>query len=281
MYVRDWIKKQKKERIQERKQYQNKGRRFLKVIGNILLLLLISIIGVCFYLRDSHYSANISNSSIFDEPTKSELLDDSPIFVNQDEFQLILNPKNDYRLTGLVVNRVDHAWFGFPQLADDFSMDLCLITDKNVKNKIFKRKGISFNQDLQNCYQNQNFISNFNENDFYNNHLIFKNDRVKNKAFSVVKGDQVVIDGIIVNIDQEKTNMENHEYGNRLANWAASPIDEKKTIAQNQIIYVENFRIIKRGNPFFYYCFLSGLILIAGIVIIKIVKFIFFRKPSY
>ncbi len=259
------IKKQKTEKIDytEKKLKKQKYKKIERFFFWSLLLFLI----FSFFARNNFKSVKNPSEELFFEPVKTELSDHEPIEISKDGFRFTLTPLYDYKMSALVVNRLNYNWFSLTRSDNVFPMDLCVTWGENIKNGSYRDKSVSFRQDFRFCLGSWGRDSDFIWAEVSNNHLVIDDDRILKKAMSIVEGDQIRLKGKLVNVKIENIDGKLGKYENQLSNWNSSVNIGDSGAGACEVIFVEELEIIKKANPIFFYGFqITSFILVIFII---------------
>ena len=180
-------------------------------------------------------------------PPEQEAVDESDIKVKIEDFSYTLEPKFSYGLYGLVVSLYDSDSFLDISHKNDPNnvRDLCVVWGENAKNSDYQK--IKYKSGEFTCFFRwKGDRGEFNPKDLSNNHIIPKNSVVSDIVRDVNIGDQIYIEGLLV------------DYSVKLPDDSVAFKRSTSTTRGDagngacEIIYVENIEILKRGNAWFY-----------------------------
>ena len=175
-----------------------------------------------------------------------------------------VTPKADYELWGLVVthnyiNNISDIYH------DEESLDLkdiCVIWGQNAKTGVYE-KG-KYKSGSWTCYwrfKSGEAWSQFSESQIANNHLITSDPTIQNQIRNVRIGDQVHIKGYLA------------DYKNENTGWKRETSMTRKDTGNHacEVVYLEEFEVLKPGNELWYLMFYWSKWSILGLIILKIV----------
>jgi hypothetical protein len=237
--------------------------RVQKINGYLFLILLLILI-ITFFTRNNIRNVDEITNETINQPVQKEIPSTEDIEFEKDGYLWQLTPLYDYEISGLVVGRMNYQIFSINKYTSLFPIDLGLIWGSNVANKVYQDKRIKFKQDSRWCWVSWSGGAIFNLNEFSNNHLFIKEKDLSNKAKKINRGDQITIKGKLVNIiatPLEDTGMS----GQNTITWKSSITREDNGAGACEIIYVEDIKVLKKGNVlsrFLFWFSFCGLIIL-------------------
>ncbi len=170
-----------------------------------------------------------------------------------------IKPKYKYDLYGLIVSArdLDKTWYNIDYENDPFNIkDLCVIWGGNLASSDFRR--VKYKSGLWTCYIKYPGGVTFVKDALSNNHLLPSTSEISKKLSKAGIGDQIHFRGYLIDYlvegrsGERKSSTRRDDTGNGAC----------------EVVYVEDFKIIRRGNPFWraLYRFSKYIILFAIIV---------------
>ncbi len=175
-----------------------------------------------------------------------------------------VTPVAGYELWGLVV-----AHNNIGSLADIYHddnsvdvKDICVIWGDNVQRDDFRR--VKFRGDCYVCYFKYPSGVSFDHYQLANNHLLSSDPAVLRRIAAVQVGDQVHLEGLLVNYSPEG------------ANWTRKTSTTRKDSEMGacEVVFVENLEILRPGTPGCYAAYRLGKIFILAFLAAKILLLI-------
>lgn len=221
-----------------------------------LLFLLFLVVG--YFGKGNFKSAGDFDPAVFHDPIQNPVVAKDPIVFEKDGFSYKLTPLYDYKISGLVVHRMDYdTWYSLSRTDKTFTTDFCMLWGENIKNGAFKNETLSVDQDFRFClftYWGGTPIGN---EQFSNNHLIIRNPAVKKTSDEISPGDQISITGKLVNVSAVSTG-NTEKYEPKTANWTTSARRDDTDGGACEILYVEKMEILKKGNVIYHAAYNIG-----------------------
>jgi hypothetical protein len=206
----------------------------------------------------------IANEAV-NQPVQKEISEVEEIEFEKDGYLWQITPLYDYEISGLVVGRMNYQIFSINRYTSLFPIDLGLIWGSNVSNKVYQDKRIKFKQDSRWCWVRWSGDAVFNLNEFSNNHLFTREKDLSKEAKKIYRGDQITIKGKLVNIIATPIE-DNSQSGQNSITWKSSTNRKDSGAGACEIIYVEDIKILKKGNvlsrSLFWFSFYGLIILI-------------------
>jgi hypothetical protein len=237
--------------------------------GKIFLALLATFIITFFTHKNIHTVKNLI-PTVLSEPAQTPVSDRSPIKFIWHGYAYELTPLYDYQISGLVVSKVYYSWFGLTQADKLFPADLCMVWGSDLAKGLHRNPNVSFSQDCRWCWVQWNGNVDFNLNEMSNNHLLINNPSLEKKLWDICASDQIQIIGKLVNVKAVNIGAKG-EFETKEFTWNTSTSRADSGAGACEVIYVQDIRIIKKGNLISYWIFLAsmwGMIVVAGIYLV-------------
>ncbi len=213
----------------------------MKIKKIITAGLLISVfLGILAFFQ----SKNLPDSSsilpeILNNPIQEKIENPQKFEVSYQEIDYEIEPLYSYELWGLVVSHNDIS-----SLSDMYhdkksfdTKDLCVIWGENIKTNGYQK--MEFESGSWTCYFTYPSVVSFSSSQLSNNHLITNSKEVRNKIEEVSIGDQIFIQGNLVNYSKKETSWERK----------TSITREDQGNHACEVIFVENIEILKKMSP--------------------------------
>ncbi|MFC1727259.1 hypothetical protein ACFL0Y_01925 [Patescibacteria group bacterium] len=181
------------------------------------------------------------------------------------EIDYTITPRFEYELYGLVVSYHHSArwWDYYHDKWQDFInlKDICVVWGENSQNEVYQE--MKFSSGSWTChYQwpSRAVGSQFNKEQLSNNHLLADDPQISQEILKSRRGDQVYFKGYLANYS--------HSTGfNR-----SSSTTRKDNGCE--VIYVTDFKILKRGNQTWRLIHLSSKYLLAALLVVGLASFL-------
>jgi hypothetical protein len=243
-------------------------------ISRTLLAILLLIMGITYFSRNTYRDVEIINPELYKEPLQFEAIDKTPIMIEIDGFDYTLTPLYYYEISGLLVHKKDYSWLSIYKRNKALPIDLCLIWGDNVESGVYKSKDLKFTQDFRFCRYRWKGNLNFNKNEISNNHLLISNEYINEEVKGLNRGDQVKIIGRLVNVTAKNlSDADSYDPRYFELNTSTTRTDTGKGACE--IIYVEDFEILMKANrisSFLFSVSIYGLILLCIVNIVRFFK---------
>jgi len=236
-------------------------------INRWIFLALLVIFAITYFTRNNYRGVDEINSELYKQPFQVEAYSKEDINFVIGNFEYKLKPLYYYEISGLIVSKKDYSWLSIYKRNEALPVDLCMIWGGNVASKVYKKKGLNFKQGMRFCsFLWQNGMS-FNPQEVSNNHLLISNSIINKEIGRLTPGDQVKIIGRLVNVSAK--NLEGDDsYDPDYFSLNSSTRREDTGKGACEIIYVEDFEVLKRANPIS--CFLFKLSILGMLLMIPV-----------
>jgi hypothetical protein len=228
----------RKVRKRKRKHYRYNKDKILKLV----LFIFVALYALSYYFKGLPRDINDISPMLRQEPTQKKTSAQSfdVLYKNR---SYNIDPVYEYDISGLVVSRNNTEGFGdiYHDENSFDTIDVCVIWGGNVMSTDFNK--MEFWNVSWTCNWKYPAGVMFNNSEISNNHLITNSDLIREKFKDIRVGDQIRIKGKLVNYKMNgmdfvrKTSTKRTDTGNKAC----------------EIIFVEDFKTIKRGTPFWYF----------------------------
>ncbi|MBT3181690.1 MAG: hypothetical protein HN337_04180 [Deltaproteobacteria bacterium] len=216
------------------------------------------LFAISYFMKDGLPGQNEIDSRLLLKPIQKETAKE-PFGVKFDDKLYSIKPKYRYDLYGLIVSARDlnKTWYNIDYENDPFNIkDLCVIWGGNLASSDFRR--IEYSSGLWTCYIRYPAGVTFVEDALSNNHLLPSTPEISKKLSKAGIGDQIHFRGYLVDylvegsFGERRSSTNRHDRGNGAC----------------EVVYVEDFQIIKNGNVVWEFLYsLSKYIILFAIVV--------------
>lgn len=213
-----------------------------------LFILLLGIYGVTFFTRNDYRGITEIVPETLKAPLQKPAVGLKSITFNKDEYDYELTPRYYYEINALLVHKLNYKRFSIYKYATVFPMDLSLVWGSNLSTKVYQSKKLKFWQDGRFTYWQYEAGLKVNPNEIANEHLIVNDKDVEKKMNSLNVGDQVRIKGKLVDVFAKNVGQTNIDRAPSYK-WQTSIVRTDAGPGACEIIYVEDIKILKKGNP--------------------------------
>jgi hypothetical protein len=217
-------------------------------IKRVLFYSFLAVFIVTFFTRNSYRGVSEIKPEVLVEPIQTKTSETETISFEKDDYQYELAPLYDYEINGLVVHRMDYTWFSIYKMDSVFPLDLCMMWGENVKNRTYQESFLKFSQDTRFCRYSWRGHLTFDANEVSNNHILVKDKALEKRLRSINAGDQLRIKGKLVNVFGENIGKPG-KYDPETFKMGTSIRRNDADAGACEIIYLEDFEILKKGNP--------------------------------
>lgn len=245
------------------------SKRLLQIPRWVFLVSLI-FFAISYFQKNELPDPKDINPKLLLTPTQTQTKK-KPFHQKFDKETYSISPQYDYELYGLVVTSrdLDKTWYNVNYERDPFNIiDICVIWGGNVTTGDYKK--IDFESGLFTCYVSYREHIIFIPNALSNNHLLPGNIDSLRAMRDVHRGDQIHFKGQLINYTTSKG-------GNRVSSVSRDDMGKHAC----EVVYVELFEILKKGNPFWYalYRTTKYLLVLSGLGWVYITLFVL--PPSW
>ncbi len=235
----------------------------LRRTQKVLTILLVVVFGSSVFarfMRSGLPEPSTLQESMLNEPLQVET-ERVPFSFEYENTVYDVEPVADYELWGLVVSHNDIDGFGdiYHDSSSVDTKDLCVIWGDNLRSKDYLE--VEFWSGSFTCYWQYQSRIRFSGRAIANNHLVTNNQAIRDLIETVRVGDQVRVRGSLVN----------YQMASYPGSWrTTSTRRDDSEGGACEVIFVDEFEIVKRGKPLWY--FLTSLLswLVALILVGKI-----------
>jgi hypothetical protein len=211
-------------------------------------IVLVVIFFISYFSQGSYRAVNDIHPAVLQDPKQTSISStQEPIKFTKNDWDYHLTPTHEYEISGLVVSRMDYRWFSINKTDEVFFLDLCMLWGQNAASKVYKNDNLSFKQDSRFCWYSWTGNLEVRKDQISNTHLVVYDNSLGKKLSKIKKSDQVKIKGKLVNIKAQTDNPGKYEGGQFALN--TSTVREDDGAGACEVLYVESFKILKRGHP--------------------------------
>lgn len=232
----------------------------------LTLLISIGLLSISFILKDRLPDGDAILEDLLQGPVQTPV-DTAPFEIQSGEMVYTIRPLYAYELVGLVVS--DHncgTWWDIyhrDQWKDFINVkDLCVLWGNNVQTEVYK--DMRFTSDSWTCtyyWPNEEVGSRFNHTQLSNNHLLSHDESVTRLLLRTSPGDQVYLRGYLA--EYSHSNGEFHR--------GTSTVRTDTGNGACETIFVEEYEILKPGNPFWRAAYkISKYVILLSLLLIVI-----------
>ncbi len=253
---------------------------FSKIRKLIFLALMITLV-FTYFSRKNYRKVDDIDPEVLEKPIQKELYESEKknIEFEKDGVKYQLEPLYQYEINGLIVHEMTYDnWYSMSKRDSIFPKDFCMIWGSNVENKSYQNKDLSFSQDMRFCLWNYTGHVKFDNSEISNSHILTNDKEFNKKAKSLMPGDQVKIEGKLVNV--KETDKEDPLYSSEIQ----SSTDREDTGAGAcEVILVEDIELLKKGNPTSHALYTTSFYGLIGFILFNLIYFFISinRKKQY
>ena len=219
----------------------------MRLLRRYLFFGFLIIICVTFFTRKSMRGVNDIASQLLQEPQQVKINEAPVISFEKDGYRYNLTPLFEYRISSLLVSKINYKMFSIYKYESIFPVDLCLIWGSNLSRGLHQDSALSFKQDCRWCWVNWRRNIGFNMNEFSNNHLLINDARIERIVHSLLPSDQITIRGKLVNVNAQLIG-KGDDYSPAQLKWNTSVRRTDTGAGACEVIYVEDVEIIRKAN---------------------------------
>ena len=240
----------------------------LNALLRFALLVGTGLFAVSYLLKDDLPDGNDILEDLLQHPVQTAV-DMAPFEIAAGEIAYTITPLYTYELYGMVVSYHDcGTWWDIyhhDQWKDFINVkDLCVVWGKNVQTEVYK--DMRFTSDSWTCtyyWPNDEVGSRFDYTNLSNNHILSHDESVTKSLLKTQGGDQIHLRGY-------------------LAEYSHSNMDFRRGTSTNrtdtgngacETIYVEDYQILKTGNPFWRMTFTFSKYVILLTLLLLMIRF--------
>ena len=235
----------------------------------LILLMGVGLLSISYLLKDGLPDGDDILEELLQPPVQTAV-DMAPFLIEAGEMVYTITPLHTYELYGLVVSYHNcGTWWDIyhrGQWKDFINVkDLCVIWGNNVLTEVYKE--MRFTSDSWTCtyyWPNHEVGSRFNHTCLSNNHLLSHDESVTRSLLETSRGDQIYLRGYLAEYS--------HTSGNFHRGTSTNRTDTGNGACET--IYVEDYEILKRGNPFWRATFTASKYVILLSLLLIIIRFL-------
>lgn len=216
-------------------------------IIKIILVISVAFFIISFSQKDKLPDKNEIVKQAYKNPVQTET--NKTLFeIRKNNITYVITPIYNYELNGMIVSHHNSSnWFDYyhKKWKDFINIaDICVIWGENIETEIYKK--FKFSSGSYTCYwksrpnTSRSEWSNFKNDCISNNHILPANENINKKIMDAKNGDQIYLKGYLVNYNikgelfSRKTSISRTDKGNYAC----------------EVVYLTDFQIIKKANPF-------------------------------
>jgi len=246
----------------------------IKKVIKIILFISLILFGISFFQKDKLPGKEDIFEELYQEPIQTET-NESAFETEQDGIIYTITPLYNYELYGLVVSyHHSKSWLDYyhKRWKDFINIkDICVIWGSNIESEVYKE--MKFKSGSWTCYAEfkhgtgQEVWSKYKSSCLSNNHLLSDNEEINETLMKAETGDQIYLKGYLV---EYSNNDDESRYGVRRSSTT-------RTDNKCESIYLTDFQILEKANPFWHSVYSFTKYLIIGCLILLMI--IFFKIP--
>jgi len=211
--------------------------------------ILVVVLAVFVYAYFSHDSLRIIDDihpALKSAPRQEAVEGIRPANLVHDGYNLVLLPRFEYEISGLIVSRDDYTMFGLSR-SNIFQQDLCVMWGSNVGRGIHRVPGATFEHAGNTCYAKLPCGARFRSKELSNNHILLTDNDLESDFESLRRGDQIRIKGYLVDVMAQP--VEGHPSGRAIRQRLKTSISRSdKGAGACEILHATGIEILARGN---------------------------------
>jgi hypothetical protein len=238
------------------------------ILLRLTLLVSIGLFAISYFLKDDLPDGDDILEDLLQPPVQAEI-NMAPFEIEAGEIVYTLTPLYAYELFGMVVSYHNcGTWWDIyhhDQWKDFINVkDLCVVWGKNVQTEVYK--DMRFTSDSWTCtyyWPNDEVGSRFDYTSLSNNHILSHDESVTKSILKTQSGDQIYLRGYLA--EYSHSDMDFHR---------GTSINRTDTgNGACETIYVEDYQILKTGNPFWRMTFTFSKHVILLSLLLVIIRF--------
>jgi hypothetical protein len=238
--------------------------------------------GIGFIKQDNFKNQENMHPDLLSEPVQRTLSDPEQITFLREGFLYDIEPVAEYEISGLVVHRLIYdKWYSLSRIDKTFEIDLCIMWGENISTKAYTVESLKVKQDFRFCIFNYLGSQPVYGDSFSNNHLMAVNNDVRETVLKIRPGDQVYLRGKLINFKANRVDEAKTQFERESTEWHTSTVRSDSGAGACEVIYVEEARILREGNPSYrnlYALGRYGLLLSIFSFIVSLFYSAYFRK---
>ncbi len=249
----------------------------LKIILNIVLIASLATLVITFFMKNKLPEKSEIENELYQDPIQNSV-DESDIKKKEGGISYTIQPLYSFKEWGLVVSVNDNEkWYSRFKDTDPLnSKDICVIWGINLENEDYRDAKFSSEEFVCFYYSSsQEASQNFSGLHLANNHLLPKNDEIYKTIKKAKVGDQIYFSGFLSTYTAMQADGQEWTRGTSITR------DDTGNGAC-ETVYVDEFEIIKIGNPLvvYLYNFAKYLSILLIIVLFGLMFVPETREPS-
>jgi len=237
-----------------------------------IFLSLFLILVITFFTRNNFKSVEDITPEVLGQSFQDKIDNPLSIKFQKNGYAYALTPIYNYEINALLVSKLNYKVFSIEKFDRVFSYDLCLIWGSNVASGLYKNKTLKFSQDCRWCFAQWYGDVRLNWEEFSNSHLLINDSDIEKTAKSLVVGDQVKIQGKLVNVKasllSKPGSFDASEYI-----WNSGVGKSGLGAGACKVIYVEKLEVLKKANVLSVFLFHLSLYGLFTLLIFKLLRF--------
>lgn len=241
----------------------------MRIIDKLIkIILLISILALItsFVKKDMLPNREDILEELYTEPVQTKI-EVREFAETRNDIAYIIEPLFEYKLYGMVVTyHNSNSWLDtMHSSSKDFinTKDITVIWGYNLKEGDYQQVKFS-HSDAAGYYYAPSRSVKFNARYFSNNHLLASTTQINNTIMEVQTGDQIYLEGYLVNYAHVQGGSRN------------TSITREDTEGYScEIIYLTDFKILKKGNPEWRLLYRLSKFSVIGCLVLLLVLFLF------
>ncbi|MCD6550194.1 hypothetical protein J7K24_01460 [bacterium] len=237
----------------------------IKQVIRIFFLISIIVVGMSFFEKNKLPSQKEILEQLYQDPVQTET-SIAPFEREVGGIIYKITPLYNYELYGLIVSTHSSRSIAayYHNKYEDFIniKDICVVWGENIRRETYRLS--KFKSGPFTCYVKRKGF--FDNSSFSNNHLLTENKEIAKKISKAEKGDQVYLKGYLV------------EYSRK--NGFTRRSSTIRTDRGCEVIYVTNFQILKRANPYWHIAYTTSKYLtVIFLMVLFVIFFIEIGRP--
>ncbi len=235
----------------------------------LILLVSIGLFSISYLLKDDLPDRDEILEDLLQHPAQTAV-DMAPFQIEAGEIVYTITPLHTYEIYGLVVSHHNcGAWWDIyhhDQWKDFINVkDLCVLWGSNVQTEVYK--DMRFTSNSWTCtyyWPNREVGSKFNHTCLSNNHLLSHDESVTRSLLNTSRGDQIYLRGYLA------------EYSHSHGDFHRGTSTDRRDTGNGacETIYIEDYQILKTGNPFWRMTFTGSKYVILLSLLLIIIRFL-------
>ncbi len=232
-----------------------------------MLVLVILLCAAAYFFKQQMPAVTNIIPQMLDEPVQNPSTREPFVFGYRNQ-RYDVEPVAEYLLSGLVVSKNDIGSIADIYHDDDSVdlQDLCIIWGKNLESEDFHK--VDFWSNAWTCNWSYSGNIDFSNREVANNHLLAADKKVQAKIRNINIGDQVILQGMLVDYSPEGTEWKR----------ISSRTREDTGNGACEVMFVETLEIVKAGAPQWNLLFGISKWMIGLLLILKMSSFVWHAR---